>query len=116
MAFSLKFIGINWRRGEYSIRRIPAEIGISVSTVFDDPRFREISNDAPGYRDFYAVLSPAEALEIARPYYEKLVEALRPSGKQSLDEKEFQEIETAVRKVDIVVAHVFEWESGLDWM
>jgi hypothetical protein len=103
MALSLKFIGIKWRYGECSIEQIPGEFGVNATSFLQpstrDPRFREVHVKNDGYFDCYAVLSPSEALELAR---------LHPSGTP------LQQIEAALYEVNIVVAHVFEWETGLD--
>jgi hypothetical protein len=112
MALSLRFIGISWHNGECSAEPVPGEIG-SGHSLAQDPRFRAIPlND--GYADYFAVLSAAEALEIARPYYESLAVSWRSVGKESSARAELQQIEAALAKATFVIAHLFEWESGLD--
>lgn len=108
MAFALKFAGIKWSYGEYSLHPIPGEIG-SASSYLDDPRFRRIKVNE-GYMDAFAILSPAEVLAIARPHYEQLA---RIWSDPSPAEKGLRDLEAALADVQIVFAHVLEWESGL---
>lgn len=101
MAYSLRFVGLKLRKGEYSMTPIPGEVSWSsfyCGSGFD-PRLRNVHlND--GYADCFAVLSPAEVLEIL--------------AQSRVIGAELPQMQAAVRQATIVVAHVFEWETGMD--
>ena len=111
MAFTLKFTGIRWDTGIPAAITIPGEIpGGGVST--SDPRFREISEDI-GYQDFYAVLTPEEALEITHGGYEQLVEYWMKQTPECRAAADLKAMRAAIRSSHIVVANIMEWETGL---
>jgi hypothetical protein len=110
MAFALALVGIEWRGGHYFVREFSREIE-GAEILRDDPRFRRIAV-CDGYADAFAVLSPSEALAIARQHYQHLASIWGSEGKQAEDA--LHEVEVGLKDVAIVLAHIFEWESGLD--
>lgn len=110
MALGLKFIGVAHHHGEYTIERIPGEVGCGFEYL-QDQRFREITS-TPGFYDSYAILTPEEALAIAKPHYEKLADLWRTTGEHSKADAQLEMMEAGLRKANIVIAHVFDWESG----
>ena len=112
MALSLRFIGVIERNGQCTAEPIPGQIGVGHGFA-RDPWFREIPlND--GYADYFAVLTPEEALKIARPWYESLAASWKSVGKESAARAELEQIEARLANAAGVIAHIFEWESGLD--
>lgn len=112
MAFAIKLTAMKWSEGRYSCIEVPGEIS-DRHLSSDDSRFRQIALTA-GYLDYFAILSPEEAREIARTHYEELpLWPPRPTGQPSLKDEALSKAEDALRDVDFVVAHLFEWESGL---
>jgi hypothetical protein len=106
MATSLEFhciVPVTWEQDECCLLHLPSKIG-TYARLWEDSRFRNI-HGAHGYLDHYAVLSPAEAAELISLYYEKAV-CLEKEG-------ELENIQTTIKRARIVVAHYYEWESGL---
>lgn len=104
MAFAIKLTAMKWNQGWYSCIEVPGEIS-DRHISSDDPRFRQIAQTA-GYLDYFAILSPEEAREIAAAHYKGL------SSAWELD-KAMSKVEDALEGVNFVVAHLFEWDSGL---
>ena len=74
----------------------------------DDPRFRQVPCDETGsYRDYYAVLTTREALEINTHYLNAGLHHFRQSAEA------LQELLSKKTPSGLVVVHVYEWESGL---
>jgi hypothetical protein len=99
MAFSLRLVGLTLRQGEYSMTPIPGEFDGS-SLDMDpsvNPQLKQV-HLSEGYSDYFAVLSPTEALKIL--------------GQSHVHSSELPQLQAAVREATIVVAHVFEWETG----
>lgn len=95
-------IGITWHDGEYTLTEVPGEISgdrVSVS----DFGFKKIDWTV-GYLDYVAVLSAHQALELARSHYEGA-----PVGFEST----WNQVRKTVTSADFIIAHLFEWESGL---
>jgi hypothetical protein len=111
MAFTLKFTGIKWDTGIATAITIPGDIPRGEAST-RDPRFREIPEDA-GYQDFYAVLTPEEALEITHDGYEQLVEYWMKQNPECRAAADLGAMRTAIKSSDIVVANIMEWETGL---
>lgn len=104
MAFAIKLTAMKWDQGGYSCVEVPGEIS-DRHISSDDPRFRQIAQ-TPGYLDYFAILSPEEAREIATAHYKKLSSAWEP-------DKAMSKVEHALEDANFVVAHLFEWDSGL---
>jgi len=111
MAFALKLTGIKWRDGEYSTIQVPGEMSARRPSS-DDARFREISISA-GYLDYYAIHSVDEALKIAASHYQGLSKLWEPTGQSHIADETLSQVEEAIEGADFVLAHLFEWESGL---
>jgi hypothetical protein len=111
MTFAIKLTAMKWRQGRYSCVEVPGEISDQHVSP-DDSRFRQISLTA-GYLDYFAILSPSEAREIAAKHYEKLSCLWEPAGKSFVADEALSKVEGALKDVDFVVAHLYEWESGL---
>lgn len=104
MAFAIKLTAMKWDQDGYSSIEVPGEIS-DRHISSDDPRFRRIDQTA-GYLDYFAILSPKEAREIAAAPYKGLAPAWEP-------DKAMSKVEDALEDSNFVVAHLFEWDSGL---
>jgi hypothetical protein len=111
MAFSIKLTAMKWGEGGYACVEVPGEIS-DRHVSSDDPRFRQIAQTT-GYLDYFAVLSPEEAREIAAMHYKELASLWKSSGHSTNAEEALNEAKDALEGADIVVAHLYEWESGL---
>lgn len=110
MAFSLRLTGIRWKDGIATAITIPGDVpGARVNT--QDPRFRELSEDA-GYLDYYALLSKEEALQIVQGG-EWLVDGWMKCNASSTARADYEAMQRAIQESDLVIAHNYEWESGL---
>jgi hypothetical protein len=106
--FIMEFVGIRWYHGTYSTRPVPGEY--PGATLPTDPRFRSVYLN-PAYQDAFAVLSPLEALEIARLRYKDPSALSASIEARAAAEKTLRDIEAALKEVTFVLAHVKEWES-----
>lgn len=111
MAFAVKLTAMKWNQGGYSCVEVPGEISDRHISP-NDPRFRRIAQTA-GYLDYFAILSLGEAREIATTHYEELSSLWEPAGKSSVADEALNKVKNALEDVDFVVAHLYEWESGL---
>ena len=110
MAFSLRLTGIKWKDGVATAITVPGDVpGGGIDR--QDPRFRELSEDA-GYLDNYAVLSRDEALQIVRDR-EWLVESWMKYDVSGTARSNYEAMQRAIQESDLVIAHNYEWESGL---
>jgi hypothetical protein len=110
MAFSLRLTGIKWQDGVATAITFPGDVpGGGIDR--QDARFRDISEDA-GYLDYYAVLSQDEALQIVKDR-EWLVESWMKYDARSPARAVYEAMINAIRESDLVIAHDYEWESGL---
>lgn len=74
----------------------------------DDPRFRLVPEDESGtYRDYYAVLTTREALELNAPELAGSLPHLRKKAEL------LQDLLTNRTPGGLVVVSIYEWESGL---
>lgn len=102
MAFSIRMTGMKWCDGEYIPIEVPGEMsGDRVSIT--DFGFRKIDISV-GYLDYFSVLSVDEAIELAKSHYEGFPVAFDSTWKH---------VRQSLGNVDFVIAHLFEWESGL---
>src|SRR5687767_4800717 len=77
-------------------------------TLSRDPRFRKVGLVC-GYEDFVAALSVDEALALC------FIERLRAGETESTREAEVHRLLLSHRRSTwFVLAHIYEWESGLD--
>ena len=110
MAFSLRLTGVKWEDGVATAITIPGDVpGGAMNRP--DPRFRELSEDA-GYLDYYAVLRKEEALQIVKAG-EWLVESWMKLDASSPARANHEAMLKAIQESDLVIAHNYEWESGL---
>lgn len=114
MAFDLHLVGI---RGSEVFR---LKGGFFESHRFmSDNRFRDITTNA-GYRDYAAIVTPKEALEIVNEDTEKALkhwhhfdEDGQPCSDVIRVEKLRAEAVTLIGKSDFCIFKASEWESGL---
>jgi hypothetical protein len=102
MAFSIRLTGMKWHDGKYRVIEIPAEISGDTARVAD-LGFRRIAIST-GHLDYFATLSVSEALELVQHHYEGLSAHFRSTQNQALEN---------LKRTDFVLAHLFEWDSGL---
>ncbi|MDZ7790296.1 MAG: hypothetical protein U5L08_07365 [Xanthomonadales bacterium] len=111
MAFALKFTGMKWQDGKYGTSQAPGEVS-GEHIPPDDTRFRKIALTA-GYIDCFAVLSVDEALNIASAHYKTLPQSFGVDAHSKHPEENLREVHRALEDADFVIAHLFEWDSGL---
>ena len=111
MAFAIKLTAMKWSQGGYSCLEVPGNISDRHVSP-DDPRFRQMALTG-GHLDYFAILSPAEAREIAATHYEELAYLWESAGKSYVADEALSKVENALKDVDFVVAHLYEWGSGL---
>ena len=104
MLTDLILYGFPWTAGEKDgrpIEKFKVEVG-SAYGMASDPRFRlvDMTGGMGGYDDHAAVLSQAEVLDLAKA---------GGAAQESLDQLKVQ-----LDRYRFVVAHIFEWETGLD--
>ena len=109
MAFGIKLTAMKWSQGGYSCLEVPGNISDRYVSP-EDPRFRQIDLTA-GHLDYFAILSPEEAQEIAARHYEELAYLWESAGKSYVADEALGKVEDALKDVDFVVAHLYEWES-----
>ena len=96
MALSTEIIGILWEQGKYSLESSSGFLGNEWELI-GDPRFRNVSQN-PSYRDYMAILTVREALDMARRCY---------------GDGGYKDLEKSLRKASFVLIHIYEWESGM---
>ena len=110
MAFTIKFTGIKIQQGQYETIFVPGEVPGLLCNL-DESRFTEIKLSLT-YSDSFIILTPAEALKLYLRYY-RVIESL--SEEEDMDDSDsiVGRIEKALSQADFVIAHRYEWESGM---
>ena len=104
MAFSVQVIGIP--RNDRELRWVVDGLAWPAREMQEDPRFRMVDLDGTMYVDYLALLSAREAIAINRRYLNNPVEHMRRPN---------MDLQARLEAHDggLVVARVYEWESGL---
>jgi len=80
--------------------QLKADLG-NLNTLCQDSRFRKVPVAEGYYLDYAAVLTPDEVIELA--------------AQANGTKKQLATLTAQLVGHNLVLAHIFEWESGSDW-